>query len=96
MQNRDLFLQAGLVHTVRSSLPSRWARERPGPQGHTLYLKLNDWAAIRPAKAFHLTMLFIKLASDIPAQIGDLSLWHNIFIVLAKSDIYAAFDLYFF
>lgn len=70
IQSRGLFLQAGLEHTVRSSLPSRWARERLGPQGQTLYLKLNDWAEIHQAKAVHLTMLFTKLARDIPTQIG--------------------------
>ena len=80
IQSRGLFLQAGLEHTVRSSLPSRWAGKRPGPRGQTLYLKLNDWAEIHPAKAVHLTMLFTKLARDIPAQIADLSPWHNIFI----------------
>lgn len=80
IQSGGLFLQAGLEHTVRSSLPSRWAGKRPGPRGQTLYLKLNDWAEIHPAKAVHLTMLFTKLARDIPAQIADLSPWHNIFI----------------
>lgn len=84
IQSRSLFLQARLEHTVRSSLPSRWARERPGPRGQTLYLKLNDWAEIHQAKAVHLTILFTKLASDIPAQIGDLSPWHGIFIFFGR------------
>lgn len=44
-----LFLQAGLEHTVSSSLPSRWGRERPGLQGQTRYLKPNDYAEIRKA-----------------------------------------------
>lgn len=84
----DLFLQAGLEQTVRSSLPSRWARERPGPRGWTLYLKLNDSAEIHQAKAFHLKMHFIKLAQNIPAQIGDFSPWHSAFIFIWLSLIF--------
>lgn len=49
IQSGHLFLQAELEFTVRSSLPSRWARERQGPWGQTLYLKLNDWAEIHQA-----------------------------------------------
>lgn len=63
-QFRSLLLQAGLEHTPRSILPSRWARNRPGPQGQTLYLKLNERAELHWAKSVHLTMLFTKLASD--------------------------------
>lgn len=49
IRSGHLFLQAELEFTVRSSLPSRWARERQGPWGQTLYLKLNDWAEIHQA-----------------------------------------------
>ncbi len=84
IQSRGLFLLAGLEHTVSSSLPSRWARERPDPRGHTLYLKLNDWAEILWAKAARLTMLFTELAWDAPAQIGDLSPWQNMSVVLGQ------------
>lgn len=61
---RSLLLQAGLEHTLRSILPSRWARNRPGPRGPALYLKLNERAELQRAKSVHLTMLFTKLASD--------------------------------
>lgn len=61
-------LQTVLEHAVRDSLPSRWAREGPGPWGWTLYLKLNDWTEIQHAEASYLTVLFIKLAGAVPGH----------------------------